>query len=110
MIRKTHHVAHFQHLLDWVLGRFAGLLADDGKNFKDVSSFCSSQINPGKGLRNWVQECYGAFPVGRDHGVADAGERDPEPLLARPQFLSMPFPQIDLSQYVIGKENQAEDS
>ena len=60
----------------------------------------------GERFGNRVQKRDISLLIGCDYRVADARERDPEPLFACTYFLRMPLAKVHLAQDVIGQKNE----
>ncbi len=81
VVRQPDDPALPQHFLDGVLDRLAGMLVHDAEYFFERSPRPLLLRPAGQGHGDFVQRCDPAFAVGRDDGIAHAGERHPEKFL-----------------------------
>ena len=64
---------------DRLFQRLAGLLVDDAKDALDRLAGRFLGLPAGEGRSHGIDEIDAAFGIGGDHGIADAGERHPQP-------------------------------
>src|SRR5690606_32188461 len=83
VVGEADDVARAHHHVHRVLDRAAGLFVDNAEHLRQRPAQRLVRTPPGHGFGGGVQERNPAVPVGRDHAVADAGERDAEVLLLR---------------------------
>ena len=74
------HRAELEHLPDGILGRHAGLLADDPEHLADRPARCLRLRPAGELLGDTIQRRDAPLGVGGDDRVTDALQRDGEPL------------------------------
>ena len=76
VIRESDDVAAGERLLDGVLCRLSRVFIDDPKHTQQRLPLSFAVLPARHGLGHRIQEGHAAVDVRRDHGVADAGQRD----------------------------------
>ena len=87
VVRQPHDRPLPQGTEGGVLDRLAGSFVDDVEDVRQGAAHGLGLGPAGQGLGHAVHERHPALGVGADHRVADAGERDPQPLRLLPQRL-----------------------
>jgi hypothetical protein len=80
VVRQGYRAAFPQHMGHRVVTRLAGLFVDRAEHALDRLAQDFLRGPAGERLGHRIEEGNPAFGIAGDHGVADAGERDAEPL------------------------------
>ena len=87
-----------QNFVHRIFRRLAGFFIDDVENFFQRLAGRLVGFPPGHHFGDRIEKSDFALSIGRDHCVADAGERDLIPFALLPQFLFRPFALGDISK------------
>ena len=80
VIRQLNGAAFAQNTGNGLLRRLTGLLVDDAKHALDRLARCLLGLPTGERFGHGIDKADSPFGIRGDHGVADARERDAQPL------------------------------
>ena len=108
VVGQAHHASLFQHLGHRIIHRVARLLIEDGKHLVDRLSLRLAKADSSQLFRNGIDKDHSPVFVGGNHRVANAGQRNAEPLFALAHFRGMFLPLVHFMDDVKRQQTPAQ--